>query len=259
VNGLGQRVQKSAGGVTTIFVYDEAGHLLGEYDGTGALIEETVWMEDLPVATFRPSGGGVAIYYVHPDHLGTSRAITRPSDNVFMWRWDNTEAFGNSQPNENPAGQGTFKYGLRFPGQYYDAEIGTNYNYFRDYDPATGRYLRSDPIGLVGELNTYGYVGGNPSGASDFLGLFEIVYKPGTGPKNFGESIAFNMRFKPYRDALQLYANDFQRRINRDCVKNRGVLNDICERIQITQLNEPSHSDSRTRRSCPCAGEAFEK
>ncbi|WP_434058078.1 RHS repeat domain-containing protein [Acinetobacter thutiue] len=46
------------------------------------------------------------------------------------------------------------------------------HNYFRDYDPVTGRYVESDPIGLDGGLNTYGYVGGSPLLNYDSLGLF---------------------------------------------------------------------------------------
>jgi RHS repeat-associated protein len=88
-----------------------------------------------------------------------------------MWQWDNLDPFGANTPNENPTGQGPFKYNLRFPGQYYDAETGTHYNANRDYDPTIGRYEQSDPIGLWGGVNSYGYVKQNPLNSIDELGL----------------------------------------------------------------------------------------
>lgn len=170
-NALGQRVKKVTGGNTTYFVYDEAGHLVGEYTGSGTLIQETVWLGDIPVATLRPNGGSVAVYYVHTDHLNTPRHISRPSDNVIVWRWD-SDPFGTTAANQDPDGDSNqFVYHLRFPGQYYDAETGLNYNYFRDYDPAIGRYVESDPIGLKGGINTYAYVGANPVMRTDPEGL----------------------------------------------------------------------------------------
>jgi RHS repeat-associated protein len=57
------------------------------------------------------------------------------------------------------------------PGQYYDQETGLHYNYFRYYDPSTGRYITSDPLGLDGGLNTFGYVGQNPLVFVDPKGL----------------------------------------------------------------------------------------
>ena len=45
------------------------------------------------------------------------------------------------------------------------------YNYFRDYDPGTGRYIESDPVGLGAGLSIYAYVGGNPLIGIDPLGL----------------------------------------------------------------------------------------
>jgi RHS repeat-associated protein len=159
-NALGQRIETSGGAAgTVLYAYDEAGHVLGEYDGSGNPIQETVWLGDIPVATLRPhTGGGIDLFYVHTDQLNTPRAVTRPSDNVVMWTWY-SDPFGTDAANENPAGAGIFKYNLRFAGQLFDGQAGLHANGQRDcYDPATARYCESDPTGLDGGINTYAYV-----------------------------------------------------------------------------------------------------
>jgi len=60
---------------------------------------------------------------------------------------------------------------IRFPGQYYDSETGLHYNYFRYYDPSTGRYITSDPIGIEGGTNSYQYSEANPLQFTDPFGL----------------------------------------------------------------------------------------
>lgn len=171
LDAMGRRVRKfiSAGaGVgeasTVIFVYDQQGQLLGEYDSAGNAIREYVWLGSLPVAIFTPDPGNVAnppiVYYVHTDHLNTPRVVT-DMNNAVRWRWL-AEPFGTTAPEDNPAGLGAFTQNLRFPGQYADQESGLFYNLNRDFDNSIGRYVQSDPIELAGGINTYAYVGGNP-------------------------------------------------------------------------------------------------
>ena len=106
----------------------------------------------------------------HADHLNTPRLVADATGTT-VWRWDQGEPFGNDVPNSNPSGAGTFDFPLRFPGQYFDRETNLAYNWMRDYDPSIGRYVQSDPVGLVAGLNTYLYVGGNPITYVDLDGL----------------------------------------------------------------------------------------
>ncbi len=117
-------------------------------------------------------------YFVHADHLGTPQVITDDQQNV-AWK-ANYDPFGKATVTTE-----TITNNLRFPGQYYDQETGIHYNYFRDYDPSTGRYIESDPIGLSGGTNTYVYSLNNTLRFVDPLGLVVCTCKAnGPGSRN---------------------------------------------------------------------------
>ena len=163
-NGLNQKVQMSTLARVVSLAYDESGHLLGHYTASNG--PETVWLGDMPIAVVK---GSIA-YYVHSDYHNTPRQIDNASKQA-VWSWEPI-AFGANAPNTDPLNTGSsFDYKLRFPGQFVDSEPGLRYNYLRDYDPAVGRYVEGDPIGLIGGINTYAYAMGNPVSHIDPLGL----------------------------------------------------------------------------------------
>jgi RHS repeat-associated protein len=168
-DALGQRVAKNHNGTVSYFVYAENGSLTGEYDQTGQALQDPLYLNGMPVAVMNIDG----LYNIHSDHLNTPRYITDQADTL-VWKWD-SKPFGDTPADEDPDGNGQrFTYNIRFPGQYYDQETGLHYNYFRDYDPSTGRYIESDPIGLDGGLNTYLYVNANPLRYTDPMGLDNV-------------------------------------------------------------------------------------
>ena len=176
-SGLGERVYRSGSGQTAHTVFDPGGRWIGDYDEYGQTIQQAIWLGELPVGLMaRVEGQSNKLFYLQPDALGTPRVAidpTRGAQGTAVWRWDlQNEAFGEEMPNEDPDNDGTtFVLDMRFPGQQYDSATGLNYNYFRDYDPSSGRYVQSDPIGLAGGISTYAYVGSNPLSFIDPVGL----------------------------------------------------------------------------------------
>jgi RHS repeat-associated protein len=163
LNGQGERVAKTlAGGGAEAYVYNEAGHLLGEY-ATGQSRDD-VWADGTLVATMDGIAG--TVHYIYTDQLGTPRAVT-DTTGTLVWDWPyNQNPFG-----EAPASGNEYTLNVRFPGQYYDQEDGLHYNHFRDYEPGTGRYAQSDPTGLAGGISTYGYSKQQPLDKIDPRGL----------------------------------------------------------------------------------------
>lgn len=181
-NSLGQRIAKLTGQGFTTYLYGPDGQLLAETDYNSAGIQQRrqayLWLDSMPLASVETQGNNSPrVICLHSDHLNTPRLATSATQQI-AWQWQ-SDAFGNGAPNQDPQGSGQQTIlNLRFAGQYYDTESGLHYNYFRDYDPETGLYVESDPIGLNGGLNTYGYVGANPVGNIDPLGLQTAILCP---------------------------------------------------------------------------------
>ncbi|CAM3622180.1 RHS repeat domain-containing protein [Litorimonas haliclonae] len=174
-----QLVRSGIDGVKSVrFVYDSAGQLLSETsrrdDRSAIKARDLIWLDGLAVAQIdrRISADGTTrnseVLSLHTDHLGAPREA-RDADGEIVWKWRG-DAFGAGPGgrrdmgiDRDPDGDGTnTDVSLRFPGQYHDRESNLFYNHHRDYDPATGRYIQSDPIGLQGGVNRYVYVRGDP-------------------------------------------------------------------------------------------------
>jgi len=183
-DAMGQRVRRGVWAqpnrpdlprIYTLYSYDLQGHLIGEYQADGTTVAEYVWFGDTPVAVLKPavldpSVNPPQVFFIHADHLDAPR-VAVDSQNRVRWRWM-AEPFGVTPAETTPtAGLDPLNITLRLPGQQFEPFGGLHYNYFRDYDPTTGRYVQSDPIGLGGGINTYAYVGGNPLSFTDRFGL----------------------------------------------------------------------------------------
>jgi RHS repeat-associated protein len=182
-NAGGQRVSKTVDGVTTFFIYQQNGLLLAELDSNGNTLVDYIYLEGKPVVQVRSRDSEFEeTAYIHTDHIGSSKAATNQSGEV-IWQIKTTP-FG-----EVYSEAGTLSQYQRFPGQYADQESDYSYNYFRDYDPSTGRYIQSDPIGLGGGLNTFAYVYNNPLVYVDPTGEVGLLGSSGGAVLGAGSSL----------------------------------------------------------------------
>jgi RHS repeat-associated protein len=230
-NHRAERVSKQVGGKTQHYLYDERRQRLAELDEHGRLTRQYVWLAGQLIAVIdmpRPQalrepvdglaaqawqaiafawdvlwGNAPSAAWVHLNHLGAPVAMTDAKGKP-VWAAEHAP-FGRSVraghvPREKAA---SMRLDLRLPGQWQDEESGLHYNDHRYFDPDAGRYLSPDPIGMQGGLNAYSYVGNNPIGFSDPLGLILFAFDatnnatPSHGPEDVSNVFKF---FRGYDD-----------------------------------------------------------
>ncbi|WP_224240704.1 DUF6531 domain-containing protein [Hyalangium gracile] len=135
----------------------------------GTLEEPITWLFEPESFTPMARLVGDARYSILTDHLGTPTAMY---DGAGREVWSaSSDVYGNLETRTGERSACPF----RFPGQYEDSETGLFYNRFRYYDPAIGRYVSQDPIGLAGGPAPYAYTH-DPTTWADPLGLAPLDF-----------------------------------------------------------------------------------
>lgn len=170
-NALGRlKAVERPDGQTVSFVYDALARRVRK--STADRTTDYLWNDHAPIQETPndgPSSGwimrpgtltplarvqGERVYSYICDPVGMPREVI-DEEGALAWRcstltWGETDECDSMPPGvEQP---------FRFAGQWFDPETGLHYNRFRYYDPASGRYISQDPIGLEGGTNLYGYV-----------------------------------------------------------------------------------------------------
>ncbi len=159
-DGLGRRVFKQGPDTRIDYVWNQEA-IVHEIENSEL---KSTWLYDQ--LTLTPLGtiqNGQA-YAVVTDHLGTPRELIGKDGSV-AWSAD-SRAWGATKQ----LGTAGVNCDIRFRGQWSDSESGLHYNRFRYYDPEAARFVSSDPIRVLGGLNTYAYTR-NPINWLDPTGL----------------------------------------------------------------------------------------
>lgn len=254
--------------LTTTYFYSEEG-LVAEYqaqsDNAAQLQAQYRWQPEgtwgtdpVWIKTISVGGDQTDYFYYQNDHLGTPQKII---DRQGQSDWSQkATAFGETTVDAAT----TISNNLRFPGQYFDQETGTHYNFFRDYSPSIGRYVKNDPIGLDGGINTYLYANANPIRDIDPKGLLPpSMIEKSLDCARIRLLVWLSCKLKAERckgtdDCPTLFAK-FE--LSQDCVYFQTLLTQRCygnrpshEQVIEDALNRGSRCLGMIARKCQCPG-----
>ena len=115
------------------------------------------------------------VNYFHCDQIGVPREMT-DSQGKLIWK-GRCDAWGQLIHDSNRHAQRSTHQPFRLQNQYFDQETGLHYNFLRYYEPALGRFITQDPIGLMGGMNVYQFAS-NVQTWIDPLGLAVVCTRP---------------------------------------------------------------------------------
>ncbi len=151
------------------YVWDIFGNIIAEANGsTGATLREMVYLEGMPLSAIDAAASPKQIYAVHADHLNRPVMLTNAAK-ATVWSAI-YEPFGRVH-----SVTGTVTQNLGLPGQWFQLEHGLAYNCHRHYDPTTGRYTTTDPLGFVDGPSIFAYAGSAPHTEVDPTGQNALV------------------------------------------------------------------------------------
>jgi RHS repeat-associated protein len=216
----GNRVSKTADGLTTWYVRDAQGNSLAVYDNAGGAVNWReqqlygssrlgMWQPNVNLSSGDPQVAWQTVglkQYELSNHLGnvmvtlTDKRLQHTTNNTAIDYFQpdiktaqDYYAFGGLQPGRNSSASGSYRYG--FNGKENDNDVGKGDGNQQDYgmriyDPRVGRFLSVDPITReYPALTPYQFASNTPIAAIDRDGLEG-------DPASIGRSVASNREYE---------------------------------------------------------------